>query len=381
LSRNLVTVQKIKSLDPIKDKDRIVYASFENSGFHVIVGKDDFKAGDFAVYAEADTLLPDKPEFEFLRKRCWNEKWQGHRITCMKMAGVFSEGIAFPLKILGFEQFNVKEGEDVTDLIGARKYDPELLEEKAAIQVDEHGWLVTKLLKIPAFKNWRYPKTSGSWPSYIHKSDETRAQSLMYIFEDQPWKKGTSFYATEKVDGQSCTYAFLKKGWRNEFVVCSRNNRYVRPAGNNYWDYALKNDVKTKMAKLRKMTGHDIYVQGELLGPGIQKNKYEFAELQFLVYAMYDITEKQYVEYPRAKALCLACGFQWVPELEITPWKWNSIEGLVEYSKAKSVLNPKQDREGVVIRSLRVLPAERGMTNQLSFKIINPNFQLKEMGS
>ena len=113
MSRNLVTVQKIKSLDPIKDKDRIVYASFENSGFHVIVGKDDFKAGDFAVYAEADTLLPDKPEFEFLRKRCWNEKWQGHRITAMRMSQHTSEGICFPLSILSNYGTIIREGDKI----------------------------------------------------------------------------------------------------------------------------------------------------------------------------------------------------------------------------------------------------------------------------
>jgi hypothetical protein len=47
--RNLAMVQTIKSLDIISGKDRIVLASFENVGWHVIVGKTDFKVGDKCV--------------------------------------------------------------------------------------------------------------------------------------------------------------------------------------------------------------------------------------------------------------------------------------------------------------------------------------------
>ncbi len=46
IMRNLATIQTISKLDPIPGRDRIVLASFENIGFHVIVGKTDFKVVD-----------------------------------------------------------------------------------------------------------------------------------------------------------------------------------------------------------------------------------------------------------------------------------------------------------------------------------------------
>lgn len=70
--------------------DRIVLATV--LGWTVIVQKD-FKVGDKIVFAEIDSVFPEKPEFEFLRSKKF-------RIKTMKMGGVISQGIVFPLSIL-----------------------------------------------------------------------------------------------------------------------------------------------------------------------------------------------------------------------------------------------------------------------------------------
>lgn len=70
--------------------DRIVLATV--LGWTVIVQKD-FKVGDEIVFAEIDSVFPEKPEFEFLRSKKF-------RIKTMKMGGVISQGIVFPLSIL-----------------------------------------------------------------------------------------------------------------------------------------------------------------------------------------------------------------------------------------------------------------------------------------
>lgn len=54
----------------------------------------------------------------------------------------------------------------------------------------------------------------------------------------------------------------------------------------------------------------------------------------------------------------------------------NEIDKLVEYSVGKSILNPKQEREGVVFR----LKHNREMSQygeRISFKAINPYFLTK----
>ena len=90
----LATISKIQDIQPIPGKDRIVLATVEN--YRSIVQKDEFKPGDKVIYVYYDAILPVRPEFEFLRKRCWSEKLQGFRIRPMKMGGAISEGLVLP---------------------------------------------------------------------------------------------------------------------------------------------------------------------------------------------------------------------------------------------------------------------------------------------
>lgn len=119
--RNLASIKTISQLLPIKGKDRIVLAIID--GWNVIVKKDEFSVGDQCVYIEIDSVLPEKPEFEFLRSK-------GFRIKTMKLGETISQGICFPLSILPPGDYKV--GQDVTDIIGVRQYngtmdlDPEL---------------------------------------------------------------------------------------------------------------------------------------------------------------------------------------------------------------------------------------------------------------
>lgn len=86
----LAKVAAIQSIAPIEGKDRIVLAKVEN--YDSIIQKDSFKVGEKVIYVFYDSILPPRPEFEFLRARCWSEKYQGFRIRPMKMGGIISEG-------------------------------------------------------------------------------------------------------------------------------------------------------------------------------------------------------------------------------------------------------------------------------------------------
>jgi len=89
--RNLASIQKIKSLSPIEGADAIEKA--EILGWELVVKKNEFNVGDFCVYCEVDSILPQLPMFEFLRSKKF-------RIRTAKFRGQISQGIAFPLSIL-----------------------------------------------------------------------------------------------------------------------------------------------------------------------------------------------------------------------------------------------------------------------------------------
>ena len=92
MERKLASIQRIVSLSPIKDADLIEKAVV--LGWELVVAKKDkFKVGELCVYVEIDSILPSKPEFEFLRERKF-------RIRTIKLKGQVSSGIIFPLTIL-----------------------------------------------------------------------------------------------------------------------------------------------------------------------------------------------------------------------------------------------------------------------------------------
>src|SRR5574344_342492 len=109
--RQLASIKEVKDIIPIEGKDRIELAIID--GWSVIVKKDEFKIGDKCIYVEIDSVMPDRPEFDFLRGK-------NFRIKTMKMAGVVSQGICFPTTLLK-EDYPI--GTDVTEELGIVQYE------------------------------------------------------------------------------------------------------------------------------------------------------------------------------------------------------------------------------------------------------------------
>jgi hypothetical protein len=385
MSRTLATIQTIKSFEPIEGRDRIVLASFENIGWHCITDKS-FKVGERVVYIEPDSILPEKPVFEDLRSRCWNKTYNGFRIRSMKMANVISEGIVFHTSSVLREDFNpamVDDGYDVTEAIGIIKYDPEALEEQKLIEnkSKKYGPVMLFLIRIPFLKKLLLPKRKkpGKWPDFIAKTDETRVQSLNYVFEKY---QGLPIYVSVKKDGQSATFFYNKK----EFGVCSRNLRLSEPKKlkgkyvgeqSKYWQTAEKYKVKEKLMRASKELGINLYIQGEQCGPSIQGNKYGYNELKLFIFNVYDITHKRYYGYYELLSFCKKYGFETVHMIEERNFDWKNTDELVEYAKGYDPDGDKVLREGVVIRSIESMPPDKCMANMWSLKAINHDFAVK----
>jgi RNA ligase (TIGR02306 family) len=125
-------VEKIISIAPIPDADRIEKATI--LGWEVVVQKKDgFKLGDLVVYIEIDSLLPDNANFEFMRKYKF-------RVKTIKLKNQVSQGLVIPISMLP-NNIQVKEGMDVSEILGITKYDPEGDKEKRL--AEEH----TKMTK------------------------------------------------------------------------------------------------------------------------------------------------------------------------------------------------------------------------------------------
>lgn len=369
MMRNLASVQKILNIEPIEGADKIEKATV--LGWEcVIAKKDNFKVGDLVVYIEIDSIVPDKPEFEFLRDRKF-------RVKTIKLRNQISQGLVMPLSILPTNIFcECSEGDDLTEILGIKKYNPELEQENKLTEQRlqlQRNRLTKFLSKYSWYRRLFFKTKKDSFPKFIKKTDETRLQNMPHILEQE---KDTFFDITEKIDGTSSTYFLVKNpkrflcfGQKYIFGVCSRNLQLNKEDDSPYWTIARQYNIKEKLETL--IYNYDyVILQGEIIGNKIQGNKYKICGYDFYTFNLI---------YPNLKIpttisttlmdLLDNIGIKTVPILNRKQKLKATVNEMVELSKGQSVLYPTP-REGIVVRS-------RNPEHIISFKVINPDFLLK----
>jgi RNA ligase (TIGR02306 family) len=338
--RKLASIQRIIDISPIEGADRIEVCKL--LGWQCVIGKNQFKVNDLVVYLEVDSVTPVKPEFELLKD-------SGYRVKTKKFRKCVSQGLCLPLSILPpalSEVGTCLEGLDVTEMLGVTKYEPYVPAQLAGV-------------------------VKGNFPEFLHKTDEERIQTCKQLLEKHQGKK---FYVTEKVDGSSMTVYYRRNEHttEGEFGVCSRNMDLKETEGNSYWKVARELDLENKL----KLLNRNICLQGELIGQGVQGNKYKLPGLEFRVFNVFDIDAGKNEDYSYFAEIVSRLQLIPVPVITANYELPKTVDELVEYSKGKSLLNKDTHREGIVLRPL-VEEYEPDLHGRLSFKAINPDFLLK----
>jgi len=347
--RKLASIQKIIDIQPIEGADKIELATI--LGWHVVTAKENgFKAGDKVVYFEVDSLLPVKPEYEFLARGSSPKKIliegkevEGYRLKTIRLRGQISQGLVMPLSIIP-ESFGAQfldEGADVTEHLNVYKYEVPMPAELAG-------------------------KARGGFPGFIPRTDETRLQSVPSVLETY---KEVPFFVTEKVDGSSCTF-FIKN---DEFHACGRTIDWMDDGANSFWQVAKELDLEKKMREFD--LAENVALQGEILGPKIQQNTLKLSKPTILFYNAYDFANGVYLDFPLFVALLASMEIATVPIISSKFTLLPTVDEMVKYATAKSIYNPDVWLEGMVFRPLtEVKDPDLG---RLSFKVINPEYQLK----
>jgi len=282
--RKLASVQKIAGIYPIEDADRIELAQVND--WYVIVKKGEFKVDDFVVYIEIDSLLPsDNPAFDFM------EKYK-YRVKTIRMRGIYSQGLIMPFSIIDTPESNLMEsgiqvGDDVTELLHITKYEPPETFDSSGHQ--------------------------SQWNNSTPKTDEERIQNLgsKYTFLqsiDDEWVQSV------KLDGTSVSYQLID----GEFRVFSHNCE-LKDGQGSIWEWAIENDVESKMRKYCKSHGipEDIALQGEMVGPGIQQNRQNYETKTVKFFYIFNRSTQRYFEYQEfTEAIKSEMEFDTVPILD-----------------------------------------------------------------
>lgn len=348
----LASIQKIDEVFPIEGADRIEGVNI--LGWKCVVKKGIFKKNNLCVYIEIDTIIPkkllsDNPEdIEMVRLRT------------VKMKGQISQGLVLPIDILlnfGFEEdgdewaggyvtnkeldlsyeywYHEKNpewagiGEDLTDILGIKKYEK-------AIPAQLQG-----LVK-------------GDFPGFLRKTDEVKIQSEPKLLD---FIKGKPYYITTKLDGTSATYYKFNE----EFGVCSRNMELKESEGNVYWKMVDK-------YKIDEWLPEGYAIQGEIVGPGIQKNPLDLKDLELYIFNVFDIHNQKYCYFIQWITNVEYNNFKYVPNEESGNEFNYTLEELLEKAKGK-YLNTNHNKEGIVVRSI---------DQSISFKVVNNDYLLKD---
>ena len=353
--RKLATIRRIAEIRPIENADAIEHVRVD--GWRVVAKKGEFQVNDLAVYIEIDAWCPHELA-PFLSKGKEPREYngvKGERLKTIKLRGAVSQGLLLPIPTELNDPTQFTEGLDVTELLGIQKWEP----------------------PIPAQLRG---KIAGIFPSWLRKTDEDRIQNC---FKDVSPRLNESWVIEEKVDGSSMTVGYRKGDFildkegqpiPEEFVVCSRNlSLKLDDEHNTFVRIAKESSIQDAM----KAYGRNLGISGELIGEGVQGNKYDIKGHRWLVFNIFDVDTGKYVSAEERQLIirdlvALGATIEQVPVITAVGTKLLdglSVDDFLEMAEGKSTLNPKTEREGLVFKNQT--------DPDISFKAISNRWLLK----
>lgn len=350
MERKLASVQRVLDVLPIENADAIELIRI--NGWQCVTKKGEFHRGDLGVYLEIDSIPPDTEIFRFL----WTpkpkadeagnllpliepiERPQKFRIRTMRLRGALSQGLFLPLAAFP-ELAGASEDEDVTTVLGVGKYEPP---------------------PPTGMGDWR-----AAFPAFIPKTDEMRVQSVPAVLDEL---RGSPYAITLKYDGTSATFCVDPRD--DSFHACGRNQS-IREGTNLYWQVVREYDLETVLRASPQYA-----LQGEIVGPGVQKNRLGLKEISLFIFNVYDIAQARYVGHEEARAFLAQAGIPAVETIETgTAFPYDQ-EDLLTLAEGKYP-GTSNEREGIVIRPLTEQYSQT-LGGRLSFKAISNRFLLKD---
>ncbi len=346
--RRLASIQRIWKIEPIEGADRIELGHV--LGWQCVVNRGQFRPMDIGVYFEIDSFLPVRPEFEFLRSTSYKKTdvmGEGFRLRTMRFRGQVSQGLLLPLNLFPEIPNDAVAGDDVTELLGVRKWE---IEERATT-----GGTVI-----------------GNLPYDIPHTDETRVQEepgLIQAFA------GLEYYISTKMDGSSHSLGIDENG----FHVTGHNYEYKDDGSSSFYEFVKAREYRSKMEEYAGELGlKTLTIQGEFCAPGIQQNRLRLTRPEWYVFTIRE--NGKGIGLKRMLLICEALGMTPVPSEEIgtdLPSRYPTVEALLARVDGDYPNGGK--KEGIVVRPTEPVFCPL-ISACLSMKIVSNRYLLKNDG-
>lgn len=343
--RKLASIQRIWEIEPIDGADKIELAHV--LGWQCVVNKGQFQPMDIGIYFEIDSFLPIREEFEFMRSSSYKKTdimGEGFKLRTMRFRGQISQGLLLPVSQFPEIPSTVEVGDDVTELLGVRKWE---IEERATT-----GGTVI-----------------GNLPYDIPHTDETRVQENPELIDAFA---GLEYYISTKMDGSSHSIGVDENG----FHVTGHNYEYKDDGASSFYNLVKERKYQERVEALVKDLGlRTLTIQGELCAPGIQRNRLRLAKPEWYVFTIRENGKR--VGLKRMLELCKMLDFVHVPIEEVDvdlPSKYPTVETLLERADGDYPNGGK--KEGIVIRPTEPVFCPL-ISASLSMKVVSNKYLLK----
>lgn len=397
--RKMASVQEIARLSPIENSDFLEVAMMKDLGWKVVVKKGEFKPGDIVVYFEIDSAINVKdllPCMEFLKERCLKKLFTARtpetsafsgeyvRIKTVKLRGQVSQGLIMPIADIQkyFPGYTFPNIPDIADSVGAD------LTQQLKVEV----W--DRLVEWYEERSQLGPRaqmhSAGDFPSDVPKTDEERVQSAYSDLVKDPANVDGEWEVTEKNDGSSCTLFYRPLVWPdNPMRIASRKFLLKDDGFSDDWFAAFKKIGWDKLKngldgiykhglnadwddcgpRLHYNGGHELAIQGEMIGAKFNGNRDKNTENHFRVFRIFDITEQKFVCPKIRYEICQHLGLEHVKVIETCKifHKLKTVDDFIAY--ADGVTDNGNPREGVVFK--------RVDDGSVSFKSVSNKYLLK----
>lgn len=309
-----------------------------HGGYPVIFKTGDYKTGDLAVYVPVDSIVPDTEQWKWLAPAGASLRDKDRRIKAKRLRGVFSMGLiteAFP---------GMREGEDVSKLLGITKYEPDVEVESAPVQRQfrqSMPWWKVAFWNIVLYLGLAKYFGRKDWTST--GTNPPRLKYLPGVYDIEPFRKygqqwfepGEVVIVTEKIHGQNAS--FVHDGKKLHIKSRTRWRRNDPTEKQNTWAaVAEKYDIERKLK-----TKPGIVLFGETYGNnadmpyGVSREK---TGDEFVAFDAWDSNEGRWLDWYEFAALCTELDVPKAPVIGRFEWQDDQYEALLPEAEGKSIL-------------------------------------------
>lgn len=359
MSSLIVEVCKVQKSEKHPNADRLSIVQVR--GWNCITGLDQYKEGDLVVFCPPDCVIPntliEKYNLEYLKKN--------GRTGTVKLRGYLSQGL-----ILDLPEGNWKEGDDVSEVLGIKKWEEP--EPSFSVSSSKTGSrkkinpLFDKYTDIENIKNYNDIFCDGDdvvITEKLHGTNSRFAKLPLAVSDKANILEKISFWFKKHVLKQQYEFVY---GSHNVQITSHSNRKSFY--GDDVWGkIAKKYDLANKIKD-------DMIVYGEIVGDGIQDLTYGIKGHELFVF---DIKlNGQYLGWHDVVGYCHSLGLKTVPLLYMGNLDQNTINF---FTAGQSTLCDDQIREGCVVKML--YEENHPRIGRKIVKSVSPDYLLRKNGT